>query len=167
MERRQHDQTLTEVFKQMSDQPESIDEHTFNILCSFIYTVYGINASENSSFKTLRTNQLVNTPDPNLRALVPSPSGILQQIKRACYQAGYLWRLCEFELDLPDPVEWGWKPDEENVFVPRWQDEDAVDMLSLLKTCSCSKGKCSNCSCKKANMKCLRFCKCDKQNCAN
>ena len=52
----QHDQTLTEVFKDMSDQPGSIDERSFNIICSFVYRVYGIDASKNSSFKSLRTN---------------------------------------------------------------------------------------------------------------
>ena len=26
-----------------------------------------------------------------------------------CIQAGYLWKLSEIELLIPDPTEWGWK----------------------------------------------------------
>ena len=101
----EQNQTLTEVFKHLSDQPHTVDEHIFNTLCSFVYAAYGISTLEGLSFKAMRVNHLINTPDPNLRALVPSPSGILQHIKRACSQASYLWRLCEFEFILPDPVE--------------------------------------------------------------
>ena len=55
--------------------------------------------------------------------LVPSPSGILQHIKRACILAGYFWKLNEIEANIPDPTEWAWKPQPDGSFVPHWQDE--------------------------------------------
>ena len=156
-----------DIFKSLSNQPRVIDEVTFNRLCSFVYSVYGLKQSTVSPFKSQRTDQLIQTPDVNLRSLVPSPSGILQQIKRACIQAGYLWKLCDTELTIPDPEEWGWKRDTESTYIPRWQDEAAVDISSLLSTCSCTKGVCTTCSCNKADMKCLTYCKCMKQKCKN
>ena len=81
--------------------------------------------------------------------LVPSPSGILQYIKQACVQTGYFWKLSEIETNIPDPIKWGWKPFPDSSFLPHRQDEAVIDNLKpIISTCSCSKGKCSNCSCK-------------------
>ena len=118
-------------------------------------------------YKVRRVGQLISSPNVNLRTLVPSASGILQQIKRATIQAGYLWKLAEVEVKIPDPNEWGWKTLADESFVPRWQDEDVNDIKSIIATCSCVKGECINCSCKKSSMKCLIYCKCDPDKCKN
>ena len=166
-EMHQNDSTLTNIFINLSNQPASIDEITFHNLCAFVYSTYGIKHNIDSPFKTQRTNQLIETPDANLRTLVPSPSGILQHIKRACFQAGYLWKLCDTELDIPNPEEWGWKRHTDFTYIPRWQDEIPSEISSILNVCSCVKGVCSSCSCNKSGMKCLNYCKCAKQKCKN
>ena len=133
------------------------------------FCVRNIWLTRKQTFKSRRTDQLISTPNVNLRALVPSQSGILQHIKRACIQAGYLWKLCELEVTIPDPIEWGWKSLPDGSFVPRWQDEAVIDGIikPVISTCACSKGVCSMCSCKKSGVKCLVFCKCDKEKCKN
>ena len=81
-------------------------------------------------------------PNVNLRMLVPSPSGILQYIKRACFQASYFLKLSEIKTNIPDPIEWGWKPLPDGSFVPHWQEEVVTDNIQpIIATCSCSKGK--------------------------
>ena len=100
--------------------------------------------------------------------LVPSPSGILQNVKRACIQTGYIWKLSEIETNILDPIQWGWKPLPDVSFVPHWQDEAVTDNIKpIAATLPCSKDKSSNCSCKKSSLKCLVCCKCDKEKCKN
>ena len=70
-------------------------------------------------------------PNVNLRMLVPSPSGILQHIKRACIQASYFWKLSEIETNIADPTEWGWQPLPDGLFVPHLQDEPVTEILKL------------------------------------
>ena len=151
------------MFQRLSNCPTRIEENDFMILCNYVYEAY--NLTNQTPFKTRRTNNLIATPNINLRTLVPSSSGILQHIKRACIQAGFLWKLCEYEVTIPNPEEWGWKQLPDRTFVPRWQDENSVDVKSVLSTCSCVKGICKNCSCSKSGFKCLVYCKCEKEKC--
>ena len=158
-----NDNILTGIFKKLSNCPSSITEEDFNALCDFVYDAY--NLSKQTPFKSRRTDQLISTPNINLRMLVPSPSGILQHAKRACIQAGYLWKLADQEIVIPDPNEWGWSSAPGGSFVPRWQDEDVIEIKPVLSTCSCVKGVCTGCSCSKSGVRCLVYCKCDKAKC--
>ena len=112
---------------------------------------------------------MLNTPNICLRSLAPSVAAIEKHMKRACIQAGYLWKLCKVELDIPDPTSWGWKLSSESSFsyIPFWQDCSSPDIHSVIKTCSCSKGVCDTCSCKKSGMNCMKFCKCEDSKCKN
>ena len=160
------DFTLSRIFEALSDRPEMVDENAFDTLCDFVYAAY--NLTREASFKSRRRKQLISTPNLNLRALVPSPSGVLQHIKRSAIQAGYLWKMCELETSIPDPVEWGWKCLPDGSLVPLWQSEEMrIDFKELISTCSCSRGDCSKCSCKKSVMKCLTYCKCEEDKCTN
>ena len=82
------DTNLSNIFIELSNRPRSIDENTFDSLCELVYEAY--NLTKEVPLKTRRKDHLISTPNVNLRMLVPSPSGILQHIKRACIQAGYL-----------------------------------------------------------------------------
>ena len=158
--------TLSNIFKKFTTCLINIEVNEFDTLCNFVYEAYGL--TKQAPFKTRRTNHLISRPNANLRMLVPSPSGILQHIKRVCIQACYFWKLSEIETNIPDPIEWGWKLLLDVSFVPHWQDEAVTDNIKpIIATCSCSKGKCSNCSCKKSSMNCLVYCKCDKGKCEN
>ena len=47
--------------------------------------------------------------DDDLRKLPPSRELLIHHTKRACYQAGYLWRVSIDNFNLPDPKSWGWE----------------------------------------------------------
>ena len=89
------DTTLSDIFKKFSNCPTSIKLNEIHTLCNFVYEAYGL--TKRAPFKTRRTDDIISTPHVNLQMLVPSPSGILQHIKRACIQAGYFWKLNEIE----------------------------------------------------------------------
>ena len=52
--------------------------------------------------------------------------GILQHIKRCCIQVGYLWKLSECEIAIPEPKLWGWKlgVNAQSYYVPLWEDRE-------------------------------------------
>ena len=159
------DTTLSNIFKKFSNCSMNIEVNEFDTLCNFFNEAYGL--TKEAPFKTRWTDHLISTPNVNLRMLAPSPSGILQHIKQACIQAGYFWKLSEIETNISDPIEWGWKLPADGSFVPHWQDKAVTGSIKpIIATCSCSKGKCSNRSCKKS-IKCLVCCKCDNGKCEN
>ena len=124
----------------------------FTIIVKYIYNCYGLDTYSGASFEALCLHQLLYTPNICLRKLVLSDPVIEQHVRRACIHAGYLWKLSHLELDIPDPTSWGWKRSLLSKFsyIPLWQACTSPDIHSLLKTCSCTKGSCDNCSCKKA-----------------
>ena len=99
----------------------------------------------------------------NLRMLPPSRIGLIQQIKRACLQGGYLWRETVHNVIAQDVTQWGWKMIN-GKFVPEWQPNDAeVDALSVCKVCTCKKAICKKCKCVKEGLKCIHFRKCQRK----
>ena len=78
------DAILSNIFKKFSNCPMNIEVNEFDTLCNFVYETYGL--TKQAPFKTWRTDHLISTPNANLWMLVPSPSGIVQHIKRECIQ---------------------------------------------------------------------------------
>ena len=135
-----------------------------NAICNFVYSAY--NLTNEIQFNARRRKQLLCIPNVSLRVLVPSPAAILQHKKRAIIQAGYLWKLSEVELQIPDPTEWGWKMTDDGSYIPLWQAETAITISDMIACCSCKKGDCKKCSCRKSSIKCLVYCKCEDSKCA-
>ena len=100
----------------------------------------------------------------NLRAIPPSKNGLIEHVKRACLQGGWLWKECVENVVIPNPTDWGWKKLDEQL-VPVWQNsENCLKVEKLVETCTCKTGKCKNCKCRKNNVECLLFCDCER-NC--
>ena len=78
------DTILSNICKKFSNCPLNIEVNEFDTSCNFIYNAYVF--KKQAPFKTQWADRLVLTPNVDLRMLVPSPSGILQHIKRACIQ---------------------------------------------------------------------------------
>ena len=78
------DTILSNICKKFSNCPLNIEVNEFDTLCNFIYNAYVF--KKQAPFKTQWADRLVLTPNVDLRMLVPSPSGLLQHIKRACIQ---------------------------------------------------------------------------------
>ena len=164
-----NNESLTRTFIHIGDQPTNIDPNDIDIIAKYIYNCYGLDTSSGTSFEALRLHQLLITPNICLRTLAPSVPAIEQHVRRACIQAGYLWKLSHLELDIPDPTSWDWKRPTVWTFswIPLWQACSSSNVHSLLKTCSSIKGSCDNCSGKKSGMSCMRFCKCGEPKCKN
>ena len=73
---------LSNIFKKFSNCLLNIEVNEFDTLCNFVYEAYGL--TKQARFKTGRTDHLISMSNAKLRMLVPSQSGILQHIKRAC-----------------------------------------------------------------------------------
>ena len=114
--------SLTRTFIHLGDQPTNIDPNDIDIIAKYIYNCCGLDTSSGTSFEALRFRQLLNTPNLCLRTLAPSVSAIEQHVRRACVEAGYLWKLSHVELDIPDPT-WGWGRSSVSAFsyIPLWQ----------------------------------------------
>ena len=68
--------------------------------------------SRRDTLGAARLDKFKKSTDNDLRHLLPSSKEALcQHIYCASCQAGYLWRQCVEELDIPDPEQWGWKTD--------------------------------------------------------
>ena len=114
-----------------------------------------------------RMKHFMRLADPNLRCLPVSRKGLLEHTRRACLQAGWLWREGLSNVNAQDPTNWGWIRMDDKL-VPKWQTlEDYIDVYNVIQVCSnCKKALCKKCKCKTNNMKCLPFCGCQ-QKCSN
>ena len=159
-----NNERLTKTFIHLVDQPTNINPNDIDI-AKYIYNCYGLDTSLGTSFEALRLHQLLNTPNICLRTLAPSVLAIEQHIRRACIQAGYLWKLSHLELDINDPT-WGWKRSSVSTFsyIPLWQACSSSHVHSLLKNCLCTKGSRDNCSCKKGEWTVWSFASVKNQN---
>ena len=122
MTQHNNNESLTRTFVRLCDQPTNIDPNDIDIIAKYIYNCCGLDTSSGTSFEALRFRQLLNTPNLCLRTLAPSVSAIEQHVRRACVEAGYLWKLSHVELDIPDPT-WGWGRSSVSAFsyIPLWQ----------------------------------------------
>ena len=118
---------------------------------------------ENTEIDHYRMREFECSTHSNLRLLPPSRIGMLEHAKRACYQAGWIWRHCISNTELPNPEQWGWKL-VNGQYAPLWQTlEEQVDGEVVTITCSCKSAKCKQCSCAKKGLGCIPFCKCQRK----
>ena len=100
---------ITSVFVELGNLPEVVHDYQINTLEYFVKKLYSPAAPKLS--ESLAKERLIRfecSPDNDLRKLPMSRPGLIQHVKRSCYQAGYLWRECNENIDLPHPTLWGW-----------------------------------------------------------
>ena len=109
----QNDNTLTEVFQALSNKPLEITPDQFTTLEKYIIKVYNSNVIADICLNRFRMNEFLKSACPNLRNLIMSRKGLIEHTKRACLQAGWLWRECEANISKQCPTDWGWIEDKE------------------------------------------------------
>ena len=166
MEANSYDNILTNTFKLLSNMPTSISDSAVYTIAVYIQRVYFSKQRHAVPLDKQRMLHFINTPDISLKLIPPSRSGLLQHIKRSTIHAGWLWKLCDTNIEVPDPENWGWIK-KDDALLPLWQEEETFVIQPVLKICSCKKGHCINCSCTKANLSCLQNCKCERDICTN
>ncbi|QQP49586.1 uncharacterized protein LOC103506659 [Caligus rogercresseyi] len=104
--------------------------------------------------------QLFTHKSRTLENMPPTKAGLVQQIKRAAYQANVWCKALEMDPQLPSPSDWGWVKDEVG-WQPLWTTlPEASQSCYELIHCVCKKGCTTRCSCKKAALKCTALCLC-------
>ena len=93
-----------------------------------------------------------------------SRQGLVEHVKRASLQGGWLWREAISNVTIQDPGDWGWVKKEGKYF-PKWQaeTEPEFDVYTACQVCTCKKAICKQCKCAKNRMKCLPFCVCQQK----
>ena len=149
---------FTEVFTKLSDQPVDITTNQMDVIERFVAEVY---YPEKTTVKLdlERKEHFMRLADPNLRCLPVSRRGLFEHTRRACLQAGWLWREGKSNVQSQDPTSWGWTRIEGRL-VPKWHTlEEDIDVLTVIQVCAnCKKALCKKCKCKTSNMVCLPFC---------
>ena len=101
---------------------------------------------------------------------MPSIPAIEQQnVRRACIQAGYLWKLSQLELDRHDPTFWGWKLIfQYRNFPISPYGKIVIRLMSILywKLVCVLKDHVTTVLANKRNSY-MKFCKCEESNCKN
>ena len=142
--------------------PTEITSHHLEILEKFVINVYYSTKSSVKDLDVERMDHFSRLPNSDLRSIAPSRLGLLEHIKRTCFQAGWLWAGCRANVMLPKPGNWGWHKDERGSYIHTWQitHQPLMKIDDVTFTCTCQKSRCKNCKCTRTQVKCLPFCKC-------
>ena len=152
---------FTTVFAQLGNKPNEITTNQIDVIEEYVKTLY---TTPRSSLGEIRLEKFLKSSDNDLRKLPPSKDALIQHIKRSCYQAGFLWRESVEDLDIPDPILWGWTIDENNNYIPLWQlIPSSIDLNTFVATCACKTGKCTSCKCARAEIPCISMCGCSRK----
>ena len=140
----------TETFIELSDIPKIVTKDHQNILEDFFMFVYFGKNHQYDDINNSRCISFFNSPDPKLKEIIMSKDALLQHIKRAAYQAGWLWKESTTNVILPDPILWGWEVNTNSSgkkYIPRWESNKCiVDINSIISACSCKRGAMANAS---------------------
>jgi len=154
---------VTTVFSELNNLPPLISNPCLTVLECFTIRLYD-SSSHCSSVNSVR-KKLFAQKGRTIENIPPTQDALVQHIKRAVYQAGYVWSQALVTLPvLPNPADWGWFLSD-NLWQPLWMTlPDAAKCCPELKRCGCATG-CSTkrCKCFKDNLPCTALCACDAQ----
>ena len=104
---------LTGIFSKLSMTPNCIMDQDMIAILDLMKSVYFSPDDVNENLSSLRLKYFLHRCDDNFKKIAPSYSALCMHVKRACYQAGYLWAECLCDVSLLNPCEWGWMRDNE------------------------------------------------------
>jgi len=155
--------SLNTLFSCLSHTPEAITDEYMEQIERFVVLLY----SRTSQLLTVNAarKQLFSYGNRKLENLPPSRAALHQHVKRASFQAGYIWgQALIASPSLPSPGDWGWQKNVDGKWTPLWTtlSEASKECRELIK-CNCKKHCRGNCKCHKANLKCTMLCYCGGQ----
>lgn len=155
---------LHKLFADLSQTPNYISSDQFDQIERFTILLYQ-RTSELTSVNDLR-KQLFSQLR-NIENVPPSKNALEQHVKRAVYQAGFIWgQTLTANPTVPSPEDWGWmRRERDSSLTPYWTDlPEASKACRELIKCGC-KTSCIKrwCSCVKANLPCSQLCFCSGQ----
>ena len=159
---------LTDVFSFFSKMPAvSMCNNQVHLIEKYVlFVYYGRTDDGTHDINITRMREFEYSTHNNLRLLPPSRLGLKEHIKRATYEAGWVWNQCIQNIRLPNPEDYGWIL-VNNKYSPTWQQltptTEIIDAEILTQTCSCASEKCEKCKCVKQKLQCISFCKCHRR----
>lgn len=149
---------VTGIFQSLIDNPSEISDAQMAVIEKFTILMYD-KTSDISDIHESR-KYLFAVRGRAIENIPPTRASLLQHLKRAIYQACYIW--CQAltpVISLPSPSDWGWQM--QGRWMPFWTTLPEVCKASRqLIRCSCVKGCRGNCKCNKAVLKCTALCNC-------
>ena len=149
---------LTRIFIELGNMPKEVTDDHVDTIQRFLIDVY-YPQEIYTTLTELRLKYYFKQPDPQLKGLIISRSGLENHVKRAAYQAGWLWKHCDQELICPSPVEWGGHK-VDKVYTTIWCSL-YKNVVEVIISCLCKEtGTCVRCNCGKSNFQCIEYCNC-------
>ena len=150
---------ITSVFNELCNEPNCVTENHVNVLEKFLLSVYFPRQMPFEGLDYERMKAIQANRNSNLRSIPISRNDLKEHKKRSCLQSGWSWKKGKKNIALQNVLDWEWRKNGDRL-VPKWQpNENNFDAEIIMKTCSCSNA-CKNCRCRKNNVKCVIFCKC-------
>ena len=157
------DPEVTSTFIELSNAPTEIREDQICKIKNFLVSIY-YPGQKFLSIDDARLKSFLRSPAPDLRSIIISRSGLIEHIKRLALQAGWIWKDCENNINIPDPTTWGWLCLSLNTltYCPTWC-ETLVDIKKYILKCSCKSFKYNNCKCAKEKVSWIEYCGCERK----
>lgn len=150
----------TSAFQYLSskDSVKEIPDDIFAQMEAFTVKLYDPK-SELLKVNELRKVQFCSG-DRQISMCAPTKGSLIEQCRRAAYQAGQIWgRSLIHDEPPPSPEGWGWTL-KANRWEPKWSQQPQIwSALRGLEKCGC-RGQCDSmrCSCRKAGLPCTPAC---------
>lgn len=152
---------MTPVFNVLASKPNVVSDEHMEEIERYVVLLYSRTSSASSVNEARKV--LFAQSSRTIKNIPPTQAALRQHVKRAAYQAGYVWGQCLLaEQVLPSPAEWGWKLDTDgDRWVPVWSTLPEVSKsCAELIHCGCRKSCTGPCRCFKANLPCTGLCVC-------
>ena len=150
---------VTKVFECRGNSPTCLSADDSLSIERYIVTTYSRTCPADTVNEARKI--LFSQGDRMIENVPPTEDALKQHIKRAVYQAGYVWKqsLQKFQ-HLPSPSEWGWTFKDEH-WTPVWTTmPQASKVCRELIRCGCQKTCGVRCKCQIAKFDCTALCKC-------
>ena len=151
---------ITDTFLSLFSQPTDIEAEELHNIERFVILMYSKTCTLSRVNEARK--ELFARSGRSIDNIPPTQGALIQHIKRAIYQASFIWaQSLKASSDLPSPEDWGYKLTDFG-WVPHWTDlQDASTACHEHKRCGCKKGcKSRQCTCQSANLECTELCKC-------
>ena len=99
------DPEVTSTFIELSNGPTEVREDQICKIENFLVSIY-YPGQKYLSIDDARLKSFLRSPAPDLRLMIISHSSLIQHIKCSALQAGWVWKACESNINVPDPTTW-------------------------------------------------------------
>ena len=137
---------VTRVFRKLSTNPQALSDEDMEELERFVILLYSC-ACPLKRVSEARQSLFAQS-SRTLENIPPSQAALTEHIKRATFQAGFIWG----QALLPCPGDWGWSQNDDR-WTPVWTTlPEASRSCHELIHCGCRKACRGLCKCYKANL---------------